>query len=98
MESYLSLSNRHSFHDELVERVRSYSSLLLLILVDPVRCGLIPFCLVDVLFSFSRFPPLLWRVDQWKVKPVSLLVFWFFVLKLLYACTYLTVAFLWFSQ
>jgi hypothetical protein len=71
------------FHPTAVHSMMSWSkecglhssSLMFSIPVDPVRCGLSPFCLFDVLFPVLRFPLLLWRADQWKVKPVSFLVF-----------------------
>jgi len=55
--------------------LRSSSSFLFSIPVDPVRCGSSPFGLFGVLIPFLRFAPLLWRVDQRKVNPMSFLAF-----------------------
>ena len=70
------LSNRRSFHDELVERV--WTPFFFSLALNPRRSSKMwiePFFLFDVLFPIPQFPPLLWRMDQWKVKPVSFLAF-----------------------
>ena len=95
MGSYLFLSNRRSFHDESVERVRTpFFFSLAIIPIDPVRCGFAPFACLVFWFHFydSRCCYGEWIKGRWIPCPFP--PFWFFVFKLLYACTYSTVAFL----
>jgi hypothetical protein len=80
--SCLSFSNFRPFHDELVERVRIPFFIVPRLFstpIEPVRCGLSSLnCLVFVshLIPFLRFPSLLWHVDQRRVSPASLPIFW----------------------
>ena len=92
-------SNGCLFHGELVERAWFCSSLLSLILVDLVRCGLSPLFLVRCLVSNPAIPVVAMASGSMGSETrVFSCLFGFFVLKLLYACTYSTVAFHWFLQ
>jgi hypothetical protein len=80
VESYLLSSNLRSSHDVLDEGVRV--PFFLPLVLNPRRSSkawielFASSVFVALLIPFLRFPSLLWRVDQRRVNPVFLPVFW----------------------